>query len=279
MFFKISSFLKFSFDLLFQYVFSPVNAWVLLRDEFRWEPDILGGAGICLGWVLVEKVWKCQRRTLCVRSCVCKFWLSCTNLFLHYLFYNLCMRMILSTFVQAWFMRIQVYSCICVSVLQFMHAQDPLYVCMQNFVYARSFLHTHSVRQKPKLNHLAHFLPIFHLFAILTLSFTLFTLNCMSHVTCHPIMRPISLPRHSLHLIMNLIPFSFCEFQPHVWVNVGPAGSWCGTPSWPRRLIHAGGFKPVVRLMLERSASAALVQTLAERWWTLPILSTLLAGR
>ena len=149
MFFKLSSFLKFSFDLLFQYVLSPVNAWVLLRDEFRWEPDILGGAGICLGWVLVEKVWKCQRRTLCVRSCVCKFWLSCTNLFLHYLFYNLCMRMILSTFVQAWFMRIQVYSCIYVSVLQFMHAQDPLYVCMENFVYARSFLHTHSVRQKP----------------------------------------------------------------------------------------------------------------------------------
>ena len=34
-----------------------------------------------------------------------------------------------------------------------------------------------------------------------------------------------------------------------------------------RAYIHAADFKPIIQLLMERSASAILVQTLAERWW------------
>ena len=90
--------------------------------------------------------------------------------------------------------------------------------------------------RNPNLNILAYFSPIFHLFTILTSSFTISELKCVSHATFHPIMHPISFSHHFLHLIMNLISFLFYRFQPHILVGVAPIGFWCGTPSWLRRL-------------------------------------------
>ena len=34
-----------------------------------------------------------------------------------------------------------------------------------------------------------------------------------------------------------------------------------------RAYIRAADFEPIIQLLMERSASAILVQTLAERWW------------
>ena len=51
--------------------------------------------------------------------------------------------------VQPEFMHTQAYSCVRVSALQFLHAQDPLYVHMKNSAYVGSFLHVHGSRQKP----------------------------------------------------------------------------------------------------------------------------------
>ena len=48
-FFKLFSFFNFSFDFLFQYIFKPINTWVLLSDGFRSKADTLGGVGTCLG--------------------------------------------------------------------------------------------------------------------------------------------------------------------------------------------------------------------------------------
>ena len=62
------------------------------------------------------------------------------------------------------------------------------------------------------LGNLAHFSSVFICSAILTSSFTIFALNCMSHVIPYPIMYSISLPHNSFHLIINLIPLSFCRF-------------------------------------------------------------------
>ena len=53
---SFSNFLIFKFcsNLLFQSIFSLVNAWVLSWDGFRWKPSVLGRVGICLGWVLIQ---------------------------------------------------------------------------------------------------------------------------------------------------------------------------------------------------------------------------------
>ena len=79
-------------------------------------------------------------------------------------------------------------------------------------------------------------LGIFHLFAILTSSLTIFAFNCTSHVISHPIVNPISLSYHFFHLIVNLIILSFCRFLPHILVGEVPAMYWCGTTTLPRRL-------------------------------------------
>jgi len=111
----------------------------------------------------------------------------------------------------------------------------PIYVCrilhMQDFSFTRMV-----PGRKLSLGILAPFSSVFHLFEILTSSFTIFAFNCMSHVISHPIVNPISLSQNSFHLIMNLIPFSFHRFQPHILVGEVPAGSWCGISSFLRRL-------------------------------------------
>jgi len=80
-----------------------------------WKPDTLGRVGTCLGWVLVEKSLRMSKNTL-----LCSF-----------------LR------VQPVFMHTQVCSCALVSVLQFMHTQVPSCVCVQNSMYAVSFMRTH----------------------------------------------------------------------------------------------------------------------------------------
>ena len=44
-----------------------------------------------------------------------------------------------------------------------------------------------------------------------------------------------------------------------VWYRVLPAET--------RAYIHAASFKPIIHLLLKRSASAIMVHTLAKRWW------------
>ena len=113
-------------------------------------------------------------------------------------------------------------SCVHKSILAFVYLFFSLCIHKIFSAYAWWILHTHGLScvcivpsKNPNLNLWAPFSHIFHLFAILTSSFTIFSLNCMSHVTFHPIMYPISLSHHSLHLIMNLISFPF--FSPIFW--------------------------------------------------------------
>ena len=62
---------KFLFDILFWCVFGHVSAWVLLWDEFRWKPDILGGVGTCLGLILDDASLKMLKNCFCICSCMC----------------------------------------------------------------------------------------------------------------------------------------------------------------------------------------------------------------
>ena len=57
-------------DLSFQCVFGHVNDWVLLLDGFRWNPDILGGVGICLWLILDDTSLKMSKNCFCLCSCM-----------------------------------------------------------------------------------------------------------------------------------------------------------------------------------------------------------------
>ena len=37
-----------------------MNAWVLLWDRSRWNPNVLGRVGTCLGWFWFKAFWNCR---------------------------------------------------------------------------------------------------------------------------------------------------------------------------------------------------------------------------
>ena len=61
---------KFLSNLWFECVFGYLNAWVLLWDGLRWKPDVLGGVGTCLGWILDDASLKMSKNYFCLCSCV-----------------------------------------------------------------------------------------------------------------------------------------------------------------------------------------------------------------
>ena len=50
--------------------FGLVNAWVLLWDGSRWNPDFLGGVGTCLGWFWFIACLKLSNEPFYLCSCV-----------------------------------------------------------------------------------------------------------------------------------------------------------------------------------------------------------------
>ena len=126
-----------------------------------------------------------------------------TGLFLraYIFFFSLCMCKILSMYMYR-ILHMQGLSCVCIAP-----------------------------GRNPNLAFQLIFPPFFHLFAILPSFFITFALNCMFYITFHPILHPISLSHHFLHLILNLLSFFLCRFQPYILVGVALVGSWCGTPS------------------------------------------------
>ena len=92
------------------------------------------------------------------------------------------------------------------------------------------------------------------------------------YVSCHIssccasniIFSPFPSPNHEFNSILFLlvsVPYSAkgSTSQALVWYNI--------LIEETRGYIHVVGSEPIIHLMLKRSASAVLAQTLAERWW------------
>ena len=175
-------FSSFSFNLPFWPIFRLVNARFL-------------------GWVLVEKTWKCQRTTFCIHSCVRIFRPAYAGMFLR--------------------------ACVCSSI--YAHTSFSLHMraeCLHTEPYSCTRIPR---GRNPNLSIWTHFPSVFYLLAMLTSFFTIFASNCMSYVIFHPIVNPISLSHQSLHLIMNLISFSFYRFYLHTPAKGVPTEYWYDT--------------------------------------------------
>ena len=98
-------------------------------------------------------------------------------------------------------------------------------------------------------------------------------LKCDSNTISH-LIRNLKLSFNcSLTQIVNLISPYFFSFLQDISPYSG-RGSTNKVAKWYGKLadamkahIHVVSFEPIIRLLLERSASAILVQCLAERWW------------
>ena len=176
-----------------------------MRDGFRWKPDTLRGIGTCLGWVLIEKTLKKSKNTL-----LCSFLCACAA----------CIHAYVGLFLSA---------CVCSLVHEPKHACSIL--CMQPYSCACV-----APGRNPSLGIWTPFSSVLHQFGILTSFLTIFASHYMPHITSRFIVDPISLSHYSFHLIMNLMPFSFCGFYLHILVEGVLAGHWYGTTFLLRRL-------------------------------------------
>ena len=122
----------------------------------------------------------------------------------------------------------------------------------------------------PKIEHFSSFLICFS--SVCSFNIILHHFWTQMYVSCHIsscyapniTFLPFPSPNHEFNLILFL-QVSALYFgrgstsQVLVWYSLLNDKTWGH--------ISAAGFELVVRLMLKRSASAALVQTLVERWW------------
>lgn len=135
-----------------------------------------------------------------------------------------------------------------------------MYVCLVP-MYTDLGSRIYVVGQKPYLN---YFDLLFHLFAYLTLFFIIFTFECDSDTILH-LIGSLKLSFHcSLIQIVNLISsYSFSYFGRG---STNYMAEWYGALTVETIAhIRAVGFEPIIRLFLERSAGAFLVQSLAKR--------------
>ena len=153
----------------------------------------------------------------------------------------------------------------CTHGLIHVHMYLFLSLCVCSFHPAYAYLvpayvdvgsHVHVAKQKPSPN----------------LYFNCFLFKCKSNILLHYFCIRLWSPHHfSSHYESNII---FFPFSLQILAPFSSRASTNWVAIWYRTLtketmghIHATGFKPIICLLLERSASAILMQTLAKRRW------------
>ena len=120
--------------------------------------------------------------------------------------------------------------------------------------------------RNPSLGSLAHFSFVYNFNIILHHLCTQLYVSChiLSYYEPNITFPPFFSPNHEFNLILFLYVLALyfgrgSTSRVLVWYNI--------LTEETRGHIQATGFEPFICLMPKRSASAVLVQTLAERWW------------